>query len=72
MNNKPLILVVEDDAAVRSLMAVTLDTQGYRYHLARNGAEANAARRDGLTDPGKKADINTDGREKTPETAGEG
>ena len=40
MNNKPLILVVEDDAAVRSLMAVTLDTQGYRYHLARNGAEA--------------------------------
>ena len=40
MNNKPLILVVEDDAAVRNLMSVTLDTQGYRYHLARNGAEA--------------------------------
>ena len=40
MNNKPLILVVEDDAAVRSLMAVTLDTQGYRYRLAANGAEA--------------------------------
>ena len=40
MGNKPLILVVEDDAAVRSLMAVTLDTQGYRYHLAANGAEA--------------------------------
>ena len=40
MNNKPLILVVEDDAAVRNLMAVTLDTQGYRYHLAKNGAEA--------------------------------
>ena len=40
MNNKPMILVVEDDAAVRSLMAVTLETQGYRYHLARNGAEA--------------------------------
>ena len=40
MNNKPLILVVEDDAAVRSLMAVTLDTQGYRYHLAGNGGAA--------------------------------
>ena len=40
MGNKPLILVVEDDAAVRNLMAVTLDTQGYRYHLAANGAAA--------------------------------
>ena len=40
MSNKPMILVVEDDAAIRNLMAVTLDTQGYRYHLARNGAEA--------------------------------
>ena len=40
MGNKPLILVVEDDAAVRNLMAVTLDTQGYRYHLAHNGAGA--------------------------------
>ena len=40
MSNKPLILVVEDDAAVRNLMAVTMDTQGYRYHLAHNGAEA--------------------------------
>ena len=40
MSNKPMILVVEDDAAVRNLMAVTLDTQGYQYHLASNGAEA--------------------------------
>ena len=40
MGNKSLILVVEDDAAVRSLMAVTLDTQGYRYRLAANGAAA--------------------------------
>lgn len=40
MINKPMILVVEDDAAVRNLMAVTLETRGYRYHLARNGAEA--------------------------------
>ena len=40
MSNKPMILVVEDDAAVRSLMAVTLDTQGYQYSLAKTGAEA--------------------------------
>ena len=40
MSNKPLILVVEDDAAVRNLMAVTLETRGYRYHLAQNGTEA--------------------------------
>ena len=38
--NKALILVVEDDAAVRNLMAVTLETRGYRYHLAQNGTEA--------------------------------
>jgi two-component system KDP operon response regulator KdpE len=40
MSNKPMILVVEDDAAVRNLMAVTLETRGYRYHLAPNGTEA--------------------------------
>ena len=40
MSNKPMILVVEDDAAVRNLMAVTLETRGYRYHLAQNGTEA--------------------------------
>ena len=40
MSNKPMILVVEDDAAVRNLMAVTLETRGYRYHLACNGTEA--------------------------------
>lgn len=40
MSNKPMILVVEDDVAVRNLMAVTLETRGYRYHLARNGSEA--------------------------------
>ena len=38
--NKSLILIVEDDAAVRNLMAVTLETRGYRYHLAQNGTEA--------------------------------
>ena len=40
MSNKPMILVVEDDAAVRNLVAVTLETRDYRYHLAQNGAEA--------------------------------
>ena len=40
MANKPMILVVEDDAAVRSLIAVTLETRDYRYHLAQNGGEA--------------------------------
>ena len=40
MSNKPMVLVVEDDAAVRNLMAVTLETRGYRYRLAPNGQEA--------------------------------
>lgn len=40
MSNKPMILVVEDDTAVRNLIAVTLETRGYRYHLACNGSEA--------------------------------
>ncbi len=40
MSNKPLILIVEDDAAVRNLMAVTLETRGYRYHVAQDGAKA--------------------------------
>ena len=40
MSNKPMILVVEDDTAVRNLIVVTLNTQGYQYHQARNGSEA--------------------------------
>lgn len=40
MSNKAVILVVEDDAAVRNLMAVTLGTQGYQYRLAKTGSEA--------------------------------
>ena len=40
MANKPMILVVEDDAAVRNLIAVTLETRDYRYHLAQDGSEA--------------------------------
>ena len=38
--NKPLILVVEDVKAVRNLISTTLDTQEYRYHVAKNGAQA--------------------------------
>lgn len=38
--NKPLILVVEDDTAVKNLMATTLETQNYRYHTASTGAQA--------------------------------
>ena len=30
--NKPLILIVEDDAAIRNLIATTLETQDYRFH----------------------------------------
>ncbi len=40
MNSKAAILIVEDDAAVRNLMAVTMETQGYMYSLARTGSEA--------------------------------
>ena len=40
MSNRSMILVVEDDAAVRNLMAVTLETQGYQYSLAKTGGEA--------------------------------
>jgi len=35
--NKPLILVVEDDSAVRNLITTTLQTQGYQYHTASTG-----------------------------------
>ena len=38
--NKPQILVVEDDNAVASLIATTLETQNYLYHLAKTGAAA--------------------------------
>ena len=38
--NKPLILVVEDDAPVRNLMVTTLKTHEYRYLTAAGGAEA--------------------------------
>ncbi|HWR18716.1 MAG TPA: response regulator transcription factor [Clostridia bacterium] len=35
--NKPLILVVEDDTAIRKLITTTLETQGYQYHTAGTG-----------------------------------
>lgn len=35
--NSPLILVVEDDTAIRKLIATTLETQGYHYHTAETG-----------------------------------
>ena len=38
--NKPLILVVEDDAAVRNLIATTLETHNYIFHSASTGETA--------------------------------
>lgn len=38
--NKPLILVVEDDSAVRNLITTTLETQSYRYLVASTGETA--------------------------------
>lgn len=38
--NKPLILVVEDDAAVRNLISTTLETHAYRFLTAPNGESA--------------------------------
>ena len=38
--NKPLILVVEDDAAVRNLITTTLETQSYRFLTAPDGETA--------------------------------
>lgn len=38
--NKPLILVVEDDSAVRNLIGTTLDMQNYRFLTAETGEQA--------------------------------
>lgn len=35
---KPLILVVEDDKAIRNLISMALDMQGYNYHTAETGS----------------------------------
>jgi len=37
---KPLVLVVEDDRPVRNLIALTLETQSYRYKTVEKGSEA--------------------------------
>ncbi|MEG0019796.1 MAG: response regulator transcription factor [Oscillospiraceae bacterium] len=38
--NKPLILVVEDDYAIRNLITTTLETHSYKYHAAATGDAA--------------------------------
>ncbi len=38
--NKPLILIVEDDAPIRNLIAVTLEAHDYRYITAQNAGSA--------------------------------
>ncbi len=38
--NKPLILVVEDDAAIRNLITTTLEMHDYRFHTASAGSAA--------------------------------
>lgn len=38
--NKPLILVVEDDAAISNLITTTLGMQNYKYKTAKNGDQA--------------------------------
>ena len=40
MNNKPLILVAEDDSPVRNLIVTTLKTHDYKYITAENGNAA--------------------------------
>lgn len=38
--NKPLILIVEDDAAVKNLIATTLEMQNYKFQTAGTGQQA--------------------------------
>ena len=38
--NKPLVLVVEDDGAIRNLITTTLETRDYKYCTAENGGQA--------------------------------
>ena len=38
--NKPLLLAVEDDAAVRNLISTTLETHNYRFQTAETGEAA--------------------------------
>lgn len=38
--NKPLILIVEDDAAIRNLITTTVETHDYRFHAVSTGEAA--------------------------------
>ncbi len=38
--NKPLIMIVEDDAPIRNLISVALEAHGYKYITASNAANA--------------------------------
>lgn len=38
--NKPFILIVEDDSAVRNLISTTLKMQNYKFHTASTGQQA--------------------------------
>lgn len=40
MNNSPLILIVEDDRPVRSLISMALKSRGYQIETAASGSEA--------------------------------
>ena len=37
MDNKPLILVIEDDKSIRNFICISLEAQGYRYIDTKNG-----------------------------------
>jgi two-component system KDP operon response regulator KdpE len=43
MNDKPMILIVEDDPPIRNLISTTLRTKDYRYSVAENGNQALSA-----------------------------
>ncbi len=49
-NEKPTILVVEDDLPIRNLISTTLETQNYKYYTAENGAKALFAATSGNPD----------------------
>ncbi|MEG2003631.1 MAG: response regulator transcription factor [Clostridia bacterium] len=38
--NKPLVLIVEDDTAIRNLISTTLETHDYKFHTASTGETA--------------------------------
>jgi len=39
MNNKPVVLVIDDEIQIRRMLDLTLDSNGYRVLLAENGQE---------------------------------